>query len=317
MGPWPLLILAGLLLSLLGTAILIWQLMRPPRKTFAVALAQAQPTSPADLDLTFHDLSLALADGSTTPAWLIQGHDPRGPLVLLVHGFADSRYGSLAWAPLFAPFASQLLLFDLPGHGESPRKSSRGGTTEGRDILAILQQLQPPQGVVLFGYSMGAGIVLTAAAAAAQYDPSLNIRGVIADGIYRHWDEPLRCFLRSRRYPAQPFLFLARLYFTLTLPGFSNFDRTRHARQLRCPLLLLHGAGDGLCPLHSAHAIANAAPQGQLVIIDNGNHLDLAQVDCEQYRLALRSFFFDLAHPPVAPQNAPPSAFPHPIKDLA
>lgn len=316
MGLLVLLAVGAAVLCLVGSAALLHALVYPPRKTFAGALAKGDPTDPADLGLAAQTLLLSLADGSETPAWLIDGHEPAGPTIVVVHGFGDSRYGALTWTPLLMPFASRLVLFDQRGHGEAEAKTSHQGTTEARDLLAVMEQIEPPAAfrsatcaqlggeesaaVVLFGYSMGAGIAIAAAAAAPD-----RVRGVIADGSYRHWHEPVRCLLRCNRYPVQPILPLAGLGLHLFVKGRSHYDRARTAALLRCPLLMLHGTDDAMSPLESARQIAGAAPQGQLVTIEGGGHLDLARVAPVRYRDALTAFFGLLGAGDDSPRATP------------
>ena len=84
---------------------------------------------------------------------------------------------------------------------------------------------------------------------------------------------------------------LAGLGLHLFVKGRSHYDRARAAALLRCPLLVLHGTDDAMGPLESARRIAAAAPQGRLVTIEGGGHLDLARVEPVRYRDALTAFF--------------------------
>lgn len=302
MGLLLLLLLAASIVLLLAVAGVLHQMRHPPRKTYATVLARGLPTDPADLSMTDREVSFDYPDRTTTPGWIIEGEKPDGPTVLLVHGFGDSRYGALTWAPLLAPFASHLVLFDLRGHGDATAPVSRGGVQEVDDVLGVIDQLEPAQrerGVVLFGYSMGGGIVI---AAAAQERARPVVRGVVADGPYRFWQEPVAAVLRRRRYPRQPVLWLTTLVLRLVNPAsVTRFDRAAHARRLTVPLLVLHGEEDGICPFASACTIAEAAPRGRLVEFPEGLHLDLAQRDPVRYRDALRRFFAEL--PPRPPQE--------------
>lgn len=282
---------AAVVVAVAGTAALVRGLMRPPRKTLGVALAMGLPQDPGEAGLAFESMRLSLSDGGETPAWLVEGRRADGPAVVVVHGFGDSRYGALTWAELLLPHASKLLFYDLRGHGEAESRNAHCGTTDIADLLAILDQLRPDRPVVLFGYSMGGGIAI---AAAAQDDA---VAGVIADGPYRLWDEPIRHHLRARRLPRWPFVKLAEWALRVMLPAFSprRFDRAEHARRLRCPLLILHGDDDHLCPLASARALVDAAPDGELVVIEGGGHLDLPLHDEPRYRAALAAFFDRIA----------------------
>ncbi|MEX0653109.1 MAG: alpha/beta fold hydrolase [Phycisphaeraceae bacterium] len=284
------LLLVALLLVWIGAALAVARkLRRPPRKTYATVLGRGLPASPEEIGRVADDLTLRLATGHDTPGWLIAGDAPAGPAVIVLHGFADARYGALTWAPLLLPHASQLLLFDLPGHGECRAPTSALGAREADDVINLLDQIDTTRGVVLFGYSMGAGIAIDAL---ARRDPRL--RAAIADGPYRFWHQPIARILHARRWPARPILPLVGAALRLLSPGWRAYDRLEQARQLDRPLLVLHGCRDELCAYDDAKAIADAAAQGQLVTFETGGHLDLAHCDESRYRTALRTFFEQL-----------------------
>lgn len=304
MGLLYLILLAIVLLWLLAAAGLVYALTHPKRKTFAVALGKGDPTDPADLQLQAQEVTFTLSDNSRTPGWVIEGRDADnsggGPTVVIVHGFADSRYGALKRVPLIVPFARRVVVFDLPGQGEAEAKRGYGGLREPDDVLAVLGQLPPPestpedsQQIVLLGSSMGAGVAI-AAAAKAEGELRKAIVGVIAEGPYRLWDEPLHNMFRYKRYPRWPVIPLAGLWLWLTAKGFKDFDRAKHAARLACPLLVLHGSEDDLCPITSARQIAEAAPAGRLVEIEGGGHNDLPDGHEAAYSAAIEGFMKNL-----------------------
>lgn len=306
LGLLTLLGVAAALLLVLAVAALIQGLRRPPRKTYAVALGRGDPTEPEAAGLTGAAATLRLADGRATQAWFVRGEragEAGAPIVIILHGFGDSRYGALTWAELLIPFASEVVVFDQRGQGEAEADATVSGTREATDVAAVIEQVRERESarvaggdatesagrapIVLFGYSRGAMVALGAAAGAARPE----VAGVIADGPYRYWHEPVREVLRRRRYPVEPVLTLARGALWLGRADMRGDDRVQQARRLECPLLVLHGSDDAFCPLASARAIAEAAPAGELVVFEGAGHLDLAALDPQRYREALRRFF--------------------------
>jgi len=282
---------AVVLLWLLGAAGLVYALTHPKRKTFAVALSKGDPTDPADLELSANEVTFTLSSGTRSPGWVIEGNNPQGSTVVMVHGFGDSRYGSLGRAPLIVPNARRVVVFDLPGQGESQARRGYGGLREPDDVLAVLSQLEKrdAERIVLLGASMGAGITI-AAAAKAEGELRRAIAGVIAESPYRHWDDPLHNFFRHHRYPRRPIISLAWLWLRLTAKGFKDFDRAKHASRLNCPLLVLHGSQDELCPITSAKEIADAAPDSRFVEIQGGAHNNLPCEFEQLYKDAVGGF---------------------------
>lgn len=265
-----------------GVAIILRTLRRPPRRTYASAVAGARPGEPSELDppLAFDSWTLASA-GESLAVWDVVGGDDAGPMVVMVHGWGDSRIGGLVRLPAIARNASRVLLLDLPGHGESPGRT-RLGTSEARHLLDLIGRIaaadsHQPRPIVLYGWSLGAGISIVAAAASAgQDDPnSARIAGVIAEAPYRLPHTPARNVMHVRRLPHR--LTLRPAFWLLGTilgvgPAWRGFDRAAHAANLRCPLLVLHGEHDEICPLRDGRDIAAAAPGGRLEVISQGLH---------------------------------------------
>lgn len=249
-----------------------WMLTHPPRRTYAAAVARGKPGDPSELPSprpfeawTFRSRGLDL------PVWDIKGEDPDGPTVLMTHGWADSRIGSLARIPALAALASRIVAWDLPGHGEAPGLSLVG-IAESIDLLALINHIRAQRPLVLYGWSMGAGISLAVAAAAKP-------AAVIAESPYRLAPTPAASVLAARGLPYRttlgPALAIIRLLAWMRGVPASPFDRARDAAAAGCPVLVLHGELDVVCPIEDGRAIAGAANPGRLVAIGNGHHNDL------------------------------------------
>jgi pimeloyl-ACP methyl ester carboxylesterase len=296
-----LLFLAALLLIVaIGVAAIACSLRHPPRRSYAAALAHQMPTDPGELGLDFTDTTVVYPDGSRAPAWIVTGAQPHAPTLILTHGFADSRFGPLHLAPLLSPFVSRLILYDLRGMGDSTAPVSTSGLREPDDLRTLMDQLQrdPGERFVLMGLSMGGGISIVAAAADAAAGNE-RIAGVIADGPYGRWHEPIANHLRVLHYPAWLLVPPLWLLAGLTTPGFRalrDFDRARHAARLprEVPLLILAGVADRICPFAGAQRLAAAAPRAQLLAFAEADHLELAAADPDRYLDALRSFFAEI-----------------------
>lgn len=282
------LLAAGALLCILGgTAGLYHTMLHPQRRTFAFALARRMPADPADLQLAAESARFGMQDGTVSPGWLIDGGRPDGPVIVVTHGWSSSRYMALGKAAALRPLASRIVLYDLRGHGDATGSICRLGSTEVADLECVLSQLPPTdRPVVLLGSSLGAGVSIVAAAR----DAGRRVTGVIAEGPYRHFAQPIAGYLRCRGYPPFPFASLASLTVAVMLGGFRGFDRAAHAARLRCPLLVLHGRHDPVCPIAAGRQIAAAAPDGAIVEFNAGGHGGLAAVDPERYLGALASF---------------------------
>ena len=278
---------AFLVIVVLGSAGVLWAILRPRRKTFAVAVALDCPTEPAELDLSGEPATFNLPGGHTSPGWIIKGDKPGGPTVLVLHGHRDSRYGALYRAKDLAPYAGHVVVFDWPAHGDCTAKWMTCGQREPADAIAVLDGLPPEltdKPVVLFGYSLGGQIAVKTA---GVYD---RFAAVIADSPYRFWASPIKMRGRKLGYPVLIFLPLVAVGLRL-IGSLKDFDRARYAAQIKVPLLVLHGTDDRICPHEEGRQLAEAAPRGEFVSIEGGRHIRLLTHDPAGYHGALTRVF--------------------------
>lgn len=255
-------------------------LTRPPRQTYAAAVAKGRPGDPGELDapLAFESWSLQGPSGGMN-IWDVPGHAPGGPVAIVTHGWGSGKVNALKRVPLLAGLCSHVVLWDMPGHGESGGTCTLG-LCEAQDLLALIERLGEDRPIVLCGSSMGAGVSIEAAAG------SKAVALVVAEAPYRLAPTPARNVLRSRHAPTalnlSPALTLVGLLATgrWTGPGLNAskgvpFDRAHHAARLACPLVVLHGDADTTSPIEDGRAIAHAAARGQIVEIPGGTHHNL------------------------------------------
>ncbi len=290
---------AGLLL---GIGVMIaWTatvLARPPRRTYASSLAKGLPGDPGELrdrPRPFESWTLDRR-GVLLRVWEIAGDEPRGPAVVLTHGWGSSRIGALTrLGPLLAR-SSLVVAWDLRGHGESGGSCTHG-VHEVDDLLALIDRIDQRRPIVLMGWSLGAGVSIAVAARSSR------VTGVVAECPYRHVRTPAQNMMIAMGMPWRLNLgpALGLLALIQRCPGLGRasgpFDRAADAARLNCPLLVLHGTEDPVSPLDDGRSIAAAAPKGRFVAVGGGGHSGM-WVDartapaCET---AVASFLDDLA----------------------
>ncbi len=175
--PWGLLLLFALAIFMLcvwGGALTALQALRPPRKFFAWALATGRPKDPADIGLPFEDTQYSCGQYFPCPAWRITAKSthPNAPILVVIHGWGRSRWDSLTRVDPFLDACCEMVLLDLPAHGEHASTWSALGIHEPTCVLNVLQEIarqSPGKNIILAGHSMGAGIAIRAANLAAQH----------------------------------------------------------------------------------------------------------------------------------------------------
>lgn len=284
---------AGVLLIAIGSGGLVMRMTRPKRRTVGDALARGWPIDPGELGLEFVERGVGFGDGTETVVWEIRGKKPEGPAVVVTHGWSSGKHQALRHVPGVIEHAWRVIVYDMRGHGESTAKRSRLGFVEHEDLLEIIGGIEGGRAVVLLGSSMGAGVSIAAGARAVGRDGlGGRVVGVIAEGPYRYPMEPVGRLLRCRGLPRFPFVWLVGAYVWLRNWGaYRGYDRAELAGRLECPLLVLHGSEDPVCPVGSARAISEAAEEGELVVFEGAGHGKLAEHDPPEYKRAVERFF--------------------------
>lgn len=263
------------LLWVLGVASTAWRLTHPTRRTYAWMLRRNLPGDPSELPgggRAFTQWTLA-SRGLELPVWDIPGDNPAGPIAILTHGWGNSRYDSLLRLAPFLPRCSRILAWDQPGHGDAPGTCDLG-VGETTDLAALVAHIGSDRPIVLFGWSMGAGVSIAVASRTEA-----PIVGVLAQAPYRVAYTPARGVLSEAALPWRATLWAAMALLGLIrgrTPRWAGqweaFDRANLARSLGCRLLVLHGEADTVCPIEDARDIASAAPNGRLVTLPGAPH---------------------------------------------
>jgi pimeloyl-ACP methyl ester carboxylesterase len=244
------------------------------RLLFPAPPVAGAPRRPA----TAEQLWLETATGRTE-AWLLPPATPSAapvPLILFAHG-----NGELIdfWPAAFDEprrWGLAVLLVEYPGYGRSPGLPSEATTTAAMVAAYDWARGHPgidPARIIAYGRSVGGGI-------ACQLAAHRPVAALVLESTFTS----VRRFASG--FGAPPFLVR------------DPFDSLAFVRGYRGPLLLVHGSRDDIIPASHGQALAAAAPQAELHLLDCGHN------DCPRPWAQLHAFLDRHGLLPRAPAGA-------------
>jgi fermentation-respiration switch protein FrsA (DUF1100 family) len=213
--------------------------------------------SPADLDVEYEDVFIETADGVRLHGWFIPGSSAR--VLLFFHGNAGNISHRLDSIRQFLGLGLSVFIIDYRGYGQSGGKTTEKGIY--RDANAAWRYLREERSVeaadiIIFGRSMGAS-------AAAK--------------------------LATKQ---QPLATIVESSFT-SIPDIAQ-EIYDYVRDVRSPVLVIHGRDDEIVPFHHGEAIFEAANEPRTQLVLRGGHNDAYIRDEVNYIKGLRAFLSDL-----------------------
>jgi dienelactone hydrolase len=226
---------------------------------------------PTDLHPSAREVEIPV-EGGAAPAWVIPSpsEEPQATWAIHVHGIRTTRITALRSVPAAQQLGYTSLVPSFRGDGEGPptqRNASTLGQTEWRDIDAAIGYAldHGAEKVVLFGWSMGASVVLLSAERAVHREAVVAL--VLVSPV-TEWRTAIRAGAARAHLPqalgslATLFLSWAPLSRLIGLPApidFGTLDWTSD-RRLNTPTLVIHSDGDTEIPLSLTHRFAAAHP---------------------------------------------------------
>jgi fermentation-respiration switch protein FrsA (DUF1100 family) len=210
------------------------------------------------------------ADGGALAAvWL---PNPAARFTLLYsHGNAEDLGDDLPLLRALHAHGFAVLAYDYRGYGLSPgRPTERGAYADEAAAYAWLvrEQQVPPGRIIVHGRSLGGG----PAAELASREP---VAGLVLESTFT---TALSVSAWGRIFP------------------FDWFRSARRLRDVRCPVLVIHGTADEVIPFAVGQRLYRAAREPkQALWVEGAGHDDLVEVAGERYWQALQRFADSLA----------------------
>ncbi|MFI5402255.1 MAG: alpha/beta hydrolase [Planctomycetota bacterium] len=188
------------------------------------------PSLPAGAE----DVRLEASDFTTLRAW----HWPGAVTVLILHGNAGHRGHRLHIADGFRAKGYGVFLLDYRGYGGSLGSPTEAGLLLDAEAAVRWLRARGATRLVYYGESLGCGV---AAALAAREPPQAIVFQSGADSLVR---------VGAAVYPWLPIRWLMK----------DRFDAAAAMKDVRCPVLSIHGADDTLIAPERGRALFDAAP---------------------------------------------------------
>ena len=271
--------------------------------------------TPDAVGLTWEDVKIPSA-GLLLPGWLILAGPGRAPGIVLVHGWESARDRALPHAQFLHAAGFHVLTFDVRGNGDNPLETLPMSVGEyAADTLAavaLLAARPEVSSVAVLGHSMGAAGALVAAAT----DPS--IAAVVALATPASPARLTRQTFRLARLPipgivAWPLAWLTtRVYLRPRGHAVGSVSASVAVRAVAAPVLLVHGADDGVVPVGDLHRLAGARRAAQpaalteTLVVAGGRHSWLYEFP--EFRERVASFLATALGGPLEPADAAAAA---------
>ena len=236
---------------------------------------------------------------ATVAGWFVPGStETGGPVVILAHGLNDCRRKPevLTAAGMLHRHGFDVLLIDLRDHGESSPEDGRhaGGSEEYLDVLGAWDWLvahgHPPEGIGLYGQSLGAATVLIARGKESR------VAATWEDSSYGEVGEAIADELTRNGYPtflAPAGILAARILAGDDLTSPNTLDEI--ARSGARALYVTHGDADRRISVRFADQIVAAArgagAQVDPWIIPGARHIEGIALEPAEYERRLVEFF--------------------------
>ncbi|MEV5568563.1 prolyl oligopeptidase family serine peptidase [Spirillospora sp. NPDC052269] len=250
------------------------------------------------LGLDFENVTYPSQVGAM-PAWLLPGRTKNSTWVIAVHGRNADR--AETFRVMKAVHGTGMPMLSIAYRNDQKAPSSPNGrnllgSKEWNDVASAIAyaRSQGATGVVLYGWSMGGSMVMSALRHAP--DPSF-VHGVVLDSPVLDWRATLRKQGAARGLPGIETDVAMRMVGWRYGVDLDALDMRPFARHLKAPTLLFTAGKDGMVDNGPSLEFARKAPAGLVTHVSeaDADHTEDWNVDSAAYERALTGFLGKLA----------------------
>ncbi len=246
-------------------------------------------SSPADVGLTYEEVTFHSTDGLTLGGWWIpvSGSDK---VVIQLHGHAGSMDPDIQYLPTLHQHGCNVLMFDFRGHGRSQGHAVTSGYLERRDVLGAIEFVKQKgfKRIALLGFSMGGVLSILVGAV------SPDVKVVVCDSALVHLATALRERIVELGIPRFAAIAIAWLIVAATSlrlwANLFDYDTVLWVGKIAPrPLYLMHGGADRYVPDFD-ELVKAAGPSAQVWDMPNIGHTQVINEMHEEYLRRLAEF---------------------------
>jgi abhydrolase domain-containing protein 17 len=223
---------------------------------------QPQPPFYSENDST---LTLTAPSGEKISAKFFR-HESAEFTILFSHGNAEDIFGSTRFFEKLRDAGFNVLAYDYRGYGTSDGRPSEQNSYEDAETAYnyLINELHiAPAKIIIHGRSLGAAVAIDLAS-------RKPCAGLIAESAFV---SAFRVLTRYRIFP------------------FDKFSNLGKLKQVRCPVLFIHGRRDEIIPFRHGEMLFAAANEPKFSLwLSEARHNDVASVGGQAYLQAIRDF---------------------------
>lgn len=246
----------------------------------------------AFLDIPYEDVYTTSFDGLKLHGKFYEGQKDK-PVIIFFHGYrANATRDGSGIHTLGTVRGLNILVVTQRGHNQSEGKTITFGIYESKDCLSWIDYVKERFGenkkVILWGISMGAAIVMTA----AGRELPENVLGIGADCGYSSAKDILKTVIKGMKLPVGPSYWLVKLGGKIY--GGFDVEETSPVEALKkskVPILFIHGVDDDFVPCDMTHQNYEACVSDKsLVLVEKAGHGMSYYVDMKKVEEGVYAF---------------------------
>ncbi len=239
------------------------------------------------------DFEVKTSDNISISGWLFKNNNA-ACVIALAPGIHQNRisgdYGGQGIAQMAISKGYGVLMYDPRGSGFSGGNTLGFGSTEVRDINAVIKYLTDngynEKNIGIIGSSLGAITTLQ------DLDQTKNIGAVIVDSAATAIQPIIEREMKKEKIPAflNPGIFaVSKIFYGVDIPSVRPIDKV--AANTQKPILFIHGTKDSFIPFSNSEDLVKASgPQSKLVAFEGADHVKSFTSNPELFEQEVFSF---------------------------